>query len=160
MPMQRSSPGDERPLGKPPELGLLPVVFLAGTQPLPQGYCWQGTDPQSRVPAPPSAPQGPCPTRAVRTSHPPQQLSQPLPAPKGISLGGRKEENHPRSEKEPRRRLLPPLTLEYIKLCSLVPTPPFRSPRQPESVPSPSLNPSPSSAKGGLRPFSPPLPQG
>lgn len=123
MPMGRSSPGDERPLGKPMGLELLPVVFLAWTQSLPQGCCWQGTDPQPRVPAPPSVPQGPRPTRMVRTSHPPQQLSQPLPAPKGISLGGRKEENHPPPPKKNPEDLCYLPSLLNILNCAAWPQP-------------------------------------
>lgn len=63
MPLGRSRPGDGRSSGKIMGLALLPVVFLAWTQPPPQGCYWQGAHPQLWAPTPPSAPQGPCPTR-------------------------------------------------------------------------------------------------
>lgn len=121
----------------------------------PSGPLRQETHPQLRAQLHP-CPQGPCPARgytglslapsSCTASPPPQQLSQLSPPPRGTSPGGRKEENPPPKNS-------PPPTLEYIKLCSLAPAPPFRSPWQPGSIPSPSLNPSPSSAKGGLRPL-------
>lgn len=112
--------------------------------------------PSAQGPAPPLSPgalprqrlQGPYP--AICTASPPtEQLSQLSPPPRGTAPEGRKEENPPPKKSPPP----PPATLEYIKLCSLAPAPPFRSPWQPGSIPSPSLNPSPSSAKGGLRPL-------
>lgn len=146
-----------RPLGKP--VGLeLPISACSLPSPAPappSGPLWQDSHPQLRAQLHPCT-QESCPTRgymgltlapAICMASPlPQQLNQLSPPPKGPSLGGRKKENPP-----PKKN--PPPTHEYIKLCSLTPTPPFRSPWQLGSIPSPSLNPSPSSAKGGLRPL-------
>lgn len=105
-------------------------------------------------------PRGSCPTRGFedlglglpsrRASPPPRQLSQLPPPPKGTSLEGRKEDPPTHTfQKEPGRPLLLPPTLEYIKLCSVAPAPPLQISMATGSIPSPSLNPSPSSAKGG-----------
>lgn len=121
---------------------LLPVAPPAQPQPLRQDT------PLSSGPRSTGRP-GPSPgSRHLPGLPRPQQRSQCSPAPQGPSLGGREEENPPPKKNPP--------PLEYIKLCSLAPAPPFRSPWQPGSIPSPSLNPSPSSAKGGLQPLPPP----
>lgn len=83
----------------------------SGLLSLPSGLWLARCPPSAQGPGPPSAPPGSGPTRGraglglapaiLDSLLPTQQLSQLPPPPQGTSLGGRKEETHPPTQKNP-----------------------------------------------------------